>query len=389
MTDVTRGKAGNNERMAFAFDLRRVRPSGLAGELVVAIETGTSVDPTGLDRQFARTPYAVSFAVDRIQLTLVTLHVLYGEGGGAAPPSCGRSPRGSRAGPKEERHWNQNLIALGDFNIDRRGDPLYDAFTSTGLEPAPQLNEVPRTIFGDPGHEQVLRPDRVVLGRGARARALAPGLAARAASTSCRTCSGDLTKTALSWRISDHYPLWVEFSVAVSQRSRTEDVAEPARGECDDPLPHRLRDRRGARLRDRHGARLGRPGDDRASPIVLAFFFGYLLTSLPLLRSGLSLREVVPIALAADTISIAIMEIVDNGVLLVYPGAMDAGLGDALFWWSLAFALAVAWVVTFPVNRWLISRGRGHAVVHAHHSRRSPPPSWRRTSWLGQPGKHD
>jgi hypothetical protein len=101
--------------------------------------------------------------------------------------------------------------------------------------------------------------------------------------------------------------------------------------------------------------------------IVLAFFFGYLLTSLPLLRSGLSLREVVPIALAADTISIAIMEIVDNAVILVYPGAMDAGLGDALFWWSLALALAVAWLFAFPANRWLIARGRGHAVAHEHH----------------------
>jgi Domain of unknown function (DUF4396) len=105
-----------------------------------------------------------------------------------------------------------------------------------------------------------------------------------------------------------------------------------------------------------------------AIAIVLAFFFGYLLTSLPLLRSGLSVREVVPIALAADTASITIMEIVDNAVLLLYPGAMDAGLGDALFWWSLALALAVAWVATFPVNRWLIGRGRGHAVVHGHHS---------------------
>jgi hypothetical protein len=102
--------------------------------------------------------------------------------------------------------------------------------------------------------------------------------------------------------------------------------------------------------------------------IALAFFFGYLLTSLPLLRSGLSLREVVPIALTADTVSIAIMEIVDNAVLLVYPGAMDAGLGDLLFWWSLALALAVAWVAAFPVNRWLIARGRGHAVVHGHHA---------------------
>lgn len=101
--------------------------------------------------------------------------------------------------------------------------------------------------------------------------------------------------------------------------------------------------------------------------IALAFFFGYLLTSLPLLRSGLAVREVVPIALTADTASIAIMELVDNGVLLVYPGAMEAGLRDGLFWWTLAFALAVAWLATFPVNRWLISRGRGHAVVHAHH----------------------
>jgi hypothetical protein len=105
-----------------------------------------------------------------------------------------------------------------------------------------------------------------------------------------------------------------------------------------------------------------------ALAVVLAFFFGYLLTSVPLIRSGLSLREIVPIALAADTVSIAIMEIVDNAVLLVYPGAMEAGLGDMLFWWSLALALAVAWVIAFPVNRWMIGRGRGHAVVHAHHA---------------------
>jgi hypothetical protein len=101
--------------------------------------------------------------------------------------------------------------------------------------------------------------------------------------------------------------------------------------------------------------------------VVLAFFFGYLLTSLPLLRSGLSVREVVPIALASDTLSIAIMEIVDNAVILIYPGAMEAGLGDALFWWSLALALAIAWVFAFPANRWLIARGRGHAVAHRHH----------------------
>jgi Domain of unknown function (DUF4396) len=101
--------------------------------------------------------------------------------------------------------------------------------------------------------------------------------------------------------------------------------------------------------------------------IALAFFFGYAFTSVPLIRSGLALATVVPIALAADTLSIGVMEIVDNGILLVIPGAMEAGLGDALFWASLAFALAVAWVAAFPVNRYLIARGRGHAVVHAHH----------------------
>ena len=102
--------------------------------------------------------------------------------------------------------------------------------------------------------------------------------------------------------------------------------------------------------------------------IALAFPFGYLLTSLPLLRSGLSLREIVPIALAADTVSIAIMETVDNAVILVIPGAMEAGLDSALFWGSLALALAVAWVFAYPVNRYMIGRGRGHAVVHEHHA---------------------
>jgi hypothetical protein len=101
-----------------------------------------------------------------------------------------------------------------------------------------------------------------------------------------------------------------------------------------------------------------------ALAIVLAFFFGYSLTSLPLLRGGLALAVVVPIALASDTLSIAVMEIVDNAIVVAVPGAMDAGLGDLLFWGSLSFALAVAGVVALPVNRWLIARGRGHAVVH-------------------------
>ncbi|HYD05404.1 MAG TPA: DUF4396 domain-containing protein [Reyranella sp.] len=103
-----------------------------------------------------------------------------------------------------------------------------------------------------------------------------------------------------------------------------------------------------------------------ALAVVLAFFFGYLLTLRPLLRQ-MSFSSAAKLALAADTASITVMEIVDNGIMLVIPGAMDAGLGSVLFWGSLAFALAVAAVAAFPVNRWLISRGKGHAVVHAHH----------------------
>jgi Domain of unknown function (DUF4396) len=104
-----------------------------------------------------------------------------------------------------------------------------------------------------------------------------------------------------------------------------------------------------------------------ALAVGLAFLFGYSLTSLPLLRSGFALATVVPLALASDTISIAIMEIVDNALMLVIPGAMDAGLDAPRFWGSLAIALLVAGAVAYPVNRWLIARGRGHAVVHARH----------------------
>jgi uncharacterized protein DUF4396 len=104
-----------------------------------------------------------------------------------------------------------------------------------------------------------------------------------------------------------------------------------------------------------------------ALSIGLAFFFGYSLTLLPLVRSGLSLRQALPLALASDTLSIATMEVVDSLIVLAIPGAMDAGLGDALFWGSLAAALLIAFWAAFPVNRWLIGRGKGHAVVHAYH----------------------
>lgn len=101
--------------------------------------------------------------------------------------------------------------------------------------------------------------------------------------------------------------------------------------------------------------------------VVLAFAFGYAFTMAPLLRAGISLRRTVRLALAADTASIALMELVDNLIMLVVPGAMDAPLSSGLFWGALLFSLAIAGVAAYPVNRWLIRRGAGHAVVHAHH----------------------
>jgi hypothetical protein len=110
-----------------------------------------------------------------------------------------------------------------------------------------------------------------------------------------------------------------------------------------------------------------------ALAVALAFLFGYALTSLPLLRAGLALSAVIPIALASDTLSIATMEVVDNLIIVLIPGAMEAGLGDLLFWGSLSFSLVVAGAFAVPVNRWLIGRGKGHAVVHETGIHGGPP----------------
>jgi hypothetical protein len=101
--------------------------------------------------------------------------------------------------------------------------------------------------------------------------------------------------------------------------------------------------------------------------VALAFLFGYALTMRPVLRAGVSFRAAIPVALAADTLSIAVMELVDNAFIVAIPGAMEAGLASVLFWATLAASLAIAFVVTVPVNKWTIARGRGHAVVHKYH----------------------
>ena len=110
-----------------------------------------------------------------------------------------------------------------------------------------------------------------------------------------------------------------------------------------------------------------------ALAVALAFLFGYLLTSFPLLRAGLALSAVVPVALATDTASIAVMEIVDNGIMLAVPGAMESGVGDVLFWGALSVALVIAGAVAYPLNRWMITRGKGHAVLHETGIHGGPP----------------
>lgn len=104
-----------------------------------------------------------------------------------------------------------------------------------------------------------------------------------------------------------------------------------------------------------------------ALAVGLAFIFGYALSMRGVLRAGVGFKQALKVALAADTISITVMEIVDNGVMVVVPGAMSAGLASVLFWAALAFAFLVAFIVTVPVNKWLIGRGRGHAIAHAYH----------------------
>ena len=111
-----------------------------------------------------------------------------------------------------------------------------------------------------------------------------------------------------------------------------------------------------------------------ALAVTLAFLFGYGLTSLPLLRAGFAVSAVIPIALASDKFSIAVMELIDNAIMLGIPGAMESGLDSWLFWGALSFALAIAFVVALPVNRWLIARGKGHAAVHRTGIHGGPPP---------------
>jgi endonuclease/exonuclease/phosphatase family metal-dependent hydrolase len=210
---VTKGAPGNGERLAFLFDTRKVQLSGLACELVVPEEQLDKIAPDALEKQFARTPYAVSFQSAGKTFILVTLHVIYGKKASQRIPELKAISEWLADWARNINEWGHNLIALGDFNIDRQGDKLYDAFVSTGLFIPDDLHQIPRTIFHNP-----LKPkfyDQIAWFTGEKETPALSLNYLRGGSfdfTRFTMKSLNLSKPQLSWRISDHYPLWVEFS---------------------------------------------------------------------------------------------------------------------------------------------------------------------------------
>jgi hypothetical protein len=212
MSDVTESEGGNDERLAFLFDTRRAKPSGLAGEFSEPFDPATGkLSMQTVVRQFARTPYAVSFLSAGRTFILVTLHAVYGKGTADRISELKAIARRLADFAGEVANWGHNLIGLGDFNIDRAGDPLFEAFTSTGLGAPPGLNEVPRTIFDQPQKTHFY--DQIAW--------FSPGGQGPVLSLTCTGAGtfdfvpllrGEQSLVELSWRISDHYPLWVEFS---------------------------------------------------------------------------------------------------------------------------------------------------------------------------------
>lgn len=215
LTDVNPPPEGNGERLAFVFDTRRVKPSGLAAELVVPDEwLGSDKIAAGaLKRQFVRTPYAVSFAGGGQTFILVTLHVIYGKEAAERTPELAAIAEwlGDWARRSAE-DYNQNLICLGDFNVDRKDDPNYKALTSTGLQPPAELEGLSRTVSDKPGKEHFYDQIAWFTQKGRAQLTLTyegAGHAGRFEWT--KHLLTEMEAQEASWHISDHYPLWVEF----------------------------------------------------------------------------------------------------------------------------------------------------------------------------------
>jgi endonuclease/exonuclease/phosphatase family metal-dependent hydrolase len=210
VSDVTEGDAGNGERLAFLFNTDRVQPSGLVGELVLPDVATAPV------RQFARSPYAAGFSRGATEFILTTVHVLWGDDPSERIPELTAFAEWMLEWAKRKSDWNTNLLVLGDFNLDRLGDPLYDAFVSTGLWPPEELNDVPRTIFDDDRENHFYDQIAWFTDISGDGRQLLESLTytKRAGSFDfAPLCFAGMSKNELSWRISDHYPLWAEFHV--------------------------------------------------------------------------------------------------------------------------------------------------------------------------------
>ncbi|WP_284125881.1 endonuclease/exonuclease/phosphatase family protein [Parerythrobacter aestuarii] len=216
LTDVTYGDAGNGERLCYLFNTDRAQLSGLACELVVPedLDTPYSTAANAFQRQFVRTPYAVSFRAGRDTFVLVTLHVIYGDRGSDRRKELEGIAKWLREWAERTEDYSQNLICLGDFNIDREGDDQYMAFTSTGLKPAPDHTNLPRTVFDDSHETGALSNfyDQVAWFETLKGK---PYLTMQYKTGGNFDFRGILKQgmstRSMSYRISDHFPLWVEF----------------------------------------------------------------------------------------------------------------------------------------------------------------------------------
>ena len=211
-SDVTEGDDGNGERLTFLFDTQRVASSGLVGEVVLPPRAGGAV------RQFARTPYAASFTRNGVEVTLTTVHIIWDGAPTRRIPEVTAFATWMRDWADRPSDWNSNLLVLGDFNLEGPGTPLYRAFVSTGLFPPGQLSTLPRTIFDEPTkphHYDQIAWFSTVAADGT-VTSLLHGLefTGRAGNVDfVPHVYPGTSRTSLSWRVSDHYPLWIEFEV--------------------------------------------------------------------------------------------------------------------------------------------------------------------------------
>jgi len=218
MTDVNIGNAGNDERFAFLFDRRRVRPSGLAAEIVIPPEEleNSAAEPEDLQRQFVRPPYAVSFQREQATFILVSLHVIYGDREEDRLPELKGIAKWMRRWARRSNRFHHNLLTLGDFNIDRQGSDGYEAFTSTGLTVPDELMNLPRTIYDDPGDsDDDSFYDQIAWFRSGGEALL--DLEVRDGGNFdfqpfVYTDVG-LSRRSMAARLSDHFPLWIEFGL--------------------------------------------------------------------------------------------------------------------------------------------------------------------------------